>query len=375
MKVWLCYMNAGGGHKAPAQALARAMQKLRGDGVQTEMINLADKASIFLRFLMEDGYVWLIHSAPWLYAVVYELSLTRPIIALEHKLGVIFLKRGLRRRIAAEKPDLIVSTYFLVEGISEALRDLGLTIPLQVVVTEPYSVPPTWFYTKSIPYIVFSERARALAVEQQVHNVKLFSPIVNNELVKPLTNDDKVALRKKLGLDPEKKIVLLIGGGAGLPGGEKIMRELVKSDLNAQYVFVCGSNKRFENSVHKICANSSQKVTLFGFINFVPELIALADIVVTKAGGGVTSEIMAQHKPLLITHYIYGQEKGTMEHVVQGGFGWYEPNPKRAAKKLKQFFAEAAVREGVIAKYGAQPIEPGNMVIAEHLLKSVASHT
>jgi processive 1,2-diacylglycerol beta-glucosyltransferase/1,2-diacylglycerol 3-beta-galactosyltransferase len=364
-------MNAGGGHKAPAQALARAMQALRGNDVQPELINLADEANVFLSFLMEDGYTWLIHKAPLLYALVYELSRTKPIIALEHMLGIVLLKKRLLKKIAAEKPDLIVSTYFLVEAISAALNELHLQIPLEVVVTEPYSVPPTWFYSKQIPYVVFSERARAIAAAEQVKQVTVFPPIVNNELAKKLTEDEEIEWRRKLGLDPDKKIVLLIGGGTGLPGGVKIMSEMLRSSLDVQFVVVCGNNKPFENRMRSICANSSIKVTLLGFVTFVPELISLSDIVISKAGAGVVAEIIAQHKPLLITHYIYGQEKGTMEYAVEQGYGWYEPVPAKAVQRLEQFFVNADLGRTVALHYQAKAPTSGTRAVAEYLLSKI----
>jgi len=371
MKVWLCYMNAGGGHKAPAQALARAMKELEGNNIETELFNLADGASFFLRYLVEDGYVWLIEKAPFLYALVYEISLFKLLIALEHKLGVLFLKKKIKNKIAQEKPDLIVATFFLVSAIKEALGELGLKTPFYVVVTEPYSVPPVWFYEKHIPYVVFSERAKRISELCGAANVQQFPPIVNNPLSHILSVAEKKMWREKLGLDPVKKIILLIGGGAGLPRGEKIMEKFLRSSLDVQYVVVCGNNADFKNNITKISAKYSKNIKVFGFVDFVPELIALSDLVVTKAGGGVIAEAMAESKPILITHYIYGQEKGTMEHVVAHAVGWYEPEPTEAVRRVTQFFGNAIEQKRIEEKYKKLSLQSGNYPTAKFLIDQV----
>lgn len=371
MKVWLCYMNAGGGHKAPAQALARAMKEIEGGNIQPELINLADEASFFLRYLVEDGYVWMIHNIPILYALIYELSLLKPLIALEHKLGVLFLKKKLKQRILTERPDMIVATFFLVEAIRQILKELNLTTPFYIVVTEPYSTPLIWFHAKELPYIVLSDRAKKIAERCGVKNVYEFDPIVNNPLKHGLSSAEKKNWREKLQLDPNKKIILLIGGGAGLPGGEKTLKAFTQSSLDAQCVVVCGNNDDFKNKMTKISASSNKKICIFGFVDFVPELIALSDLVVTKAGGGVIAEVMAQNKPILITHYIYGQEKGTMEHVIAQGIGWYETDPKVAIQKIAQFFDDSSGQKEMAVRYEKLSLKSGNLPIAKFLLSQV----
>ena len=160
MKIWFCYVNSGGGHRAPAKALANEIQRKFGASVQTELIDMAEGVSPFFSFWLEKAYLWLIQHADWLWGIVYELSRLPLLIAIDHRLSVFFVKQKFKKKIVTEKPDHIVFTYFFAEPAVQALRELQLRIPVTVVVTEPYSTPPIWFYNKSIQYVVFSEEAQ-----------------------------------------------------------------------------------------------------------------------------------------------------------------------------------------------------------------------
>ena len=46
----------------------------------------------------------------------------------------------------------------------------------------------------------------------------------------------------KLNFKADKKVILILGGGDGIPKGKRILRELLRVNMNAQLAIVCGKN-------------------------------------------------------------------------------------------------------------------------------------
>ncbi len=370
MKIWFYYAKSGGGHKAPAEALAREMQKLYPDQ-NIKLVDLAEKAELFFRYAIEDGYVFLIHYVSWVYSLIYLLNNWRPVITVENKIINYFVKPWIKAQLVLDRPDGIVSTHFFLSPLKDAMRELKLSIPITVVVTEPFSVPPTWFYFPEDKFIVFSAEAKAIALKKGVaeSNVAVFQPIINHPVLTPDENG-VASIREKYGLTKGKKIVLIIGGANGLPRGEKIFSALLGDSSEVEFVVVCGDNKHFLEKMRALSEKHPKKAVVLGFVKEISELIAVADLVISKAGAGVVFETLLNGKPLLITHYIYGQEKGTMEFVVKKNLGWYEPRPSRIAQKVRDCLSSEE-RSRIAVSHQTLGLAPGNREIANYLFRQL----
>ena len=67
--------------------------------------------------------------------------------------------------------------------------------------------------------------------------------------------------------------------------------------------------------------NARLEVRVLGFIDYLDDLVAASDLVITKSGGLITSEVMARGAPLLVTEPIRGQEEFNADYVVTAGVG------------------------------------------------------
>lgn len=343
MKVWLYYAKAGGGHLGPAKALAAAFTKKFAQNASFVWFDLGKEGGSVVQSLLENGYTTLVHCFPWLYALLYEINRFRLIMWLENTIAGWFLTKKIVHSLQTESPDVIVATYFLVGPIRRALAKMNYQIPVIVVVTEPYSAPAIWFFYPELIYIVASEEVRAIALQAGVlsKNIQLMPQIVQEQLA-------FVDLKEGvLTLVPDKKTVLLVGGGNGFPHLEEMLSSLSKANLQAQYIVVCGTNERQRQRVTALSKKLSASILVYGFVDFLPALISRADVVVTKAGANMVREILLQQKPLIIAHYIWGQEKGTMQHVVRNGFGFYEPNPRRLPERVSDCLFKKETQEQI----------------------------
>ncbi len=371
MKIWFYYAKSGGGHKAPAEALAREMQKLYPDQ-KIKLVDLAEKAELFFRYAIEDWYAALIHYIPWLYSLLYIINNWRPVITAENKVINYFVKPWIKALLVLDRPDGIVSTHFFLSPLKVAMRELKISIPITVVVTEPFSVPPTWFYFPEEKFVVFSAAAKAIALKNGVSesNIAVFQPVINHPVL--ILDENGIAfIKEKYGLTKGKKMVLIIGGANGLPRGEKIFSALLEDSADVEFVVVCGDNKHSLEKMRAISEKHPKMAVVLGFVKEISELLAIADLVIGKAGAGVVFETLLNKKPLLITHYIYGQEKGTMKFVVKKNLGWYEPRPSRIAQKVRECLSPEE-QSRIAAAHEALRLAPGNEKVANYLFRSLS---
>src|SRR5207248_4086743 len=67
------------------------------------------------------------------------------------------------------------------------------------------------------------------------------------------------------------------------------------------------------------CGDFRHPTRILGFVTNMHELMAVADLIVTKPGGLTTSEALAMGKPLFILNPIPGQEAANSDFLLERG--------------------------------------------------------
>lgn len=65
----------------------------------------------------------------------------------------------------------------------------------------------------------------------------------------PLSLQDESALREKHSIPSDKKVVLLAGGGEGLPNAVRIVQHFVRRKVPFTIVVVCGKDEATKKSL------------------------------------------------------------------------------------------------------------------------------
>src|SRR5206468_3096647 len=106
-------------------------------------------------------------------------------------------------------------------------------------------------------------------------------------------------------------------GGFGMGPVGKILAELDKVARPLQTVVVAGRNEELRR---ELAAQDRRHPTrVLGFVANMHELMAVADLILTKPGGLTSSEALALGKPLFILHPIPGQEAANSDFLLEHG--------------------------------------------------------
>lgn len=317
--------TAGHGHVKAAQALAAALRS-RHPTLDVGELDALERMPRWHAETYRRGYLRMVERWPGLWRRFYEAS-DRRTGWLGHRLSV-FAGRELVRSIVAWRPDLVVCTHFLAPELLAREIGLGRTeIPLHVVVTD-HDVHRAWWYPEVERFYVASDVLRARLAYRfgvpadHVHVTGIPVAAAFGE------RRDPAAIRPRLGLDPARPTVLFVSSGfAAGPFAQSILG-IWADRPDVQIVAVCGNNVRLARRLAELPRPANGRLEVLGFRDDVPDLMAVADVVVGKSGGLTTSECAAAGRPFVVCASIPGQEERNADAVVAAGAGVKAPTPE-----------------------------------------------
>jgi processive 1,2-diacylglycerol beta-glucosyltransferase len=165
-------------------------------------------------------------------------------------------------------------------------------------------------------YCVAAEETKARLVARgapAANAVATGIPIAAKFLSKP----DARVVRKTLGLRDDLPVFLVLSGGFGMGPVAEILAELDKVPQSFQTVVVTGRNEELRRDL--AAQNRRHPTHVLGFTTNMHELMAIADLILTKPGGLTSSEALAMGKPLFILNPIPGQEAANSDFLLERG--------------------------------------------------------
>jgi processive 1,2-diacylglycerol beta-glucosyltransferase/1,2-diacylglycerol 3-beta-galactosyltransferase len=284
------------------------------------------------------------------------------------------MRSGILAALRKQQPDAVVVLHFLViDPIIASLKSLALDIPVFVLVTDPFTAHPLWFLHKNLIFIVGSDRLKQRCLDMGIsgEHLHVFSSIVDARFSLPVEPGTMPKLREAVGITHDRPLVLLLGGGDGLPRGKRILQAIVDADLPVGVAIVCGRNGRLESAARKIAAVSTIPVAVWGYTDKVFELIHASSVVVSKGGASAIMEILLCGKMPIVTDYLWEQEKGNVEFLTDNGVGLYENSVARIPKLLDRFLVDSPWQERVRKRIEELSLKNGTESIGNFIIQNI----
>ena len=330
-RVTILMSDTGGGHRAVAEALRSEILTLR-PSLLVELVDGLVRYAPYPLNRLPEWYAPIIAHGKGLWRRGYALSDgRRRARAINHAVRP-YVRVAVRRLLQAHPAEVLVSTHPLLVGL--VLDELGEGCPEFVtVVSDLASAHAWWFDRRAARTLVptCAVRARALACGLPPERVRVCGLPVAADFRS--SSQDKLTSRRKLGWKRSQFTALLLGGAEGMAPLRAIAMTLCASAMPMQLAVVCGRNERLRAKLAGM--HWPFLAHVYGFVENMPELMAAADVVVTKAGPSTVMEALNCGRPLLLSGAIPGQEEGNVRMVVEGGAGWLTPTPERVLERLR----------------------------------------
>jgi 1,2-diacylglycerol 3-beta-galactosyltransferase len=273
--------------------------------------------------------------------------------------------RGLARLLARAAPDLVLTVHPLLTLTPwREWQKLRPRFPFVTVVTDLFDAHVTWFSAPADLLIAPTEgaRARGLRWGFPPERMRVVGLPVGQKFER--ANQSQVngnpaelhALRVRLGLAPDRFTILIVGGGEGMGPLQAITRALANAGLPVQLAVIAGRNEALRKKLQ--AEQWRVPVRVAGFVENMPDWMQASDLVVTKAGPGTIMETLTAGRPLLLSGYLPGQEKGNVDFVVQTGVGAFCDTPAKIAAQVREWLApgnDALERMRARARAEARP--------------------
>jgi processive 1,2-diacylglycerol beta-glucosyltransferase len=319
----ILHATVGSGHRSAAQALAQAFARLPDSEVRIE--DTLDYASMLFRQAYARSYLELSERVPLLWQMFYEtadindpelIRLTDRLRGLVAEIAVTRLKRMIR----SNAPAAIVCTHFLPAELLMRMKVEGdVQQPTYTVITD-HAIHNQWITPGVDGYFVASEYPRELIVARGVAPsiVHVTGIPVNPEIAMP---KDPHEMRARHHLRADGAVVTLFGGGLVADRVRRIVNGMLALDIPGELVVVAGRNAELPAALSGLGHGAQMRLRVLGRIDYVDDLVAASDIVITKAGGLIVSEVLARGVPLLVIDPIPGQEEWNADYLVSSGAG------------------------------------------------------
>ena len=319
MRILIATVTAGGGHLAAAAALDEAWRAARSHDV-VERVDLVKFFSPLHRKIHAEGYVKLVERAPELWGMIFTKTDSPKVARRLNKIQNLFPSRS-RQRFAQFvkqfKPDAVLCTHYApVELLGEMKKKSAAASPFVASVVTDFEAHALWMGAGVDLYCVAAEETKARlvargAVAEDV--VPTGIPIAAKFSAKV----DVLAVRKSLGLRDDLPVLLVLSGGFGMGPVGKILGQLDKVAAEFQTMVVCGRNEELRREL--AAQDRKHPTRVLGFASNMHELMAVANLIITKPGGLTSSEALAVGKPLLILDPIPGQEAANSDFLLERG--------------------------------------------------------
>lgn len=377
-KVLILYASYGEGHLQAAKAIRDALEEQGNDRIV--MVDLMAESHPWLNEMTRRVYMKSYTHIPHLYGWVYDV--TRPMKHNSLFGGFLhsFGRDKIRKLLQKEQPDAVIHTFpfFALPALHRRQRRLTrklhpqASIPTYTVITD-FDLHRRWVHPGIGRYFVATED-----MKQELGSLGIPPGRVSVSGI-PLGRGFRSSmapsfeLYEKYGLSPEQPVILLMPGAQGvMPDCDELCRLLLEQLPDAQIALVCGRNSLLKSSMADQFEQhaAADRLHLFGYVDQVHELMALATCLVSKPGGVTLAEAICAGLPLFLYKPVPGQEKNNARYLQSKGAASIAYNAHGMAAAIMRLMNDPEqLQRSRMAVQRLQTEEAAADSIAHHILQ------
>lgn len=322
MRILIATVTAGAGHVQAAAALEEAWRLARPRDPVLRLDVLEFTPRLYRKVYVE-GYVKLVAHAPELWGMVFDKTdnptLMRKLTRLRRALAQITATR-FTREVRRFDPDAVLCSHFMPLEIFGRLKAVAAKrdqcSPFIASIVTDFEAHALWMEPGVDVYFVAAEETKGRLIARGLpdEQVVVTGIPVAQKFSGPI---DRGAARKRLGLRDDQPVLLVLSGGFGMGPVAQILRELNQLASQVQIIVVCGRNEALRRELAVL--DRKHPTHVLGFVANMHELMAAAELVITKPGGLTSSEALALGRPLFLLNPIPGQEAANSDFLLEHG--------------------------------------------------------
>ena len=334
MNILILSCNTGQGHNSVANAIAESLE-VRGHTCQ-----IADALGFVSRStskVMSWGHSFIYCHCPEVFSLGYGAAERHPETLSERSMAYRFFGLGasdLYNYCQKKKFDCVICTHvFASLMLTHTMRTYDFSIPCYFVATDYTSYPG--IKDSHMDAFFIPDDVLAPAYENK-KTVTSGIPVYQRFW----QNIDKAAAKQALDIPLDAKHILIMCGSMGCGPIEEIAQKIAAGmEQNCIVSIVCGTNHRLYQKLSTAYENDG-RVRVYGFLQNIPQMMASADLYVTKPGGISTTEAMATGLPMVLVDAVAGCEDYNMHYFQVIGGALVAKEPEHIASLCLRLIAD-----------------------------------
>ena len=343
-KILIFYASYGGGHLSAANSIKDYLSS-NYEKIDVELIDCMKYINKPIEKITTTAYNEMAKKAPWAWGKIYSDSQKGPLAHITTRSNQVFAIK-LLRLLREKKPDLIISTHPFGSQMCSYLKRKGkITSKIATILTD-FAPHDQWLVGSDYTdyFFVAHNKMKEYLISKNIPENKIFAtgiPISNKFL--ETFNTSKIL--SSLGFKENLKTVLFFAGGKfglGKSRTLEIFNTFVNDFNNIQVIAISGKNKKMYEEFNQIVkiANKTNFIKVFEFVNNVPELMAVSDVVITKPGGLTTTESLVSGLPMIIINPIPGQEEENAQFLEHSNVGIWLKKQMNISETISNFLSD-----------------------------------
>ena len=229
-----------------------------------------------------------------------------------------FNLRQFVKLLTTERWDLVINTHFLPPEIIAWLRRTGRVSFPQATVTTDFDVHRMWAHDPCEHYFTATDEGRANLAG---HGIPLNRITATGIPIDPVFGLHKPAAdcRRRHGIVGGRPVILQLSGGQGFGPAETVHQAILNVSAPLEIISVAGRNEALRAKLEAIPCPARHRRIVLGFTDKMDELMAAADLIVSKPGGLSSSEALARGAALMVIQPIPGQEERNSDYLLENG--------------------------------------------------------
>lgn len=239
------------------------------------------------------------------------------------------LQKKTRAYLQQEKPDLVISIIPIFNGvIAQAAHETGAAfalIPLDL------DARVLFFYDLELHNVyggycllpfddeVLGHQSRSQLPFESQHAFVCGFPL------RPefFEQKNKEKIKTEFLIPHDKPVILVIMGGAGSDNMFTFYQQLLTLETPMHIILCLGRNERLRKKLEQLSRPACTSVSILGYTPYISDLMAVAQVIITKPGPGSICEALYLNVPILVddTPGTIYWEKFHVEFVEKNRFG------------------------------------------------------
>ena len=372
-KIMILYASVGGGHFRAADGVRAYIEENYKDKYEVVMIDALNYTNKVIDKIVISSYVNMARYSPKLWSKIYQMGEEHYSVANFSNAVQKLLSQKLFNLFKEKQPDVVISTHPFITEMVACLKKKGKTNAKLAVILTDYASHRFWEMKSEYVnlYFVANEEMRYSLIHSGIDASKIH---VTGIPVRPdfLKKYDRKKLLDDLDLEEGKPIFLVFGGGAyGMSDANVLFKSLLDIKEDIQIIAIAGKSEKTKEGFEKLALESNKKIVILGFTDKVPELMSIADFVVSKPGGLTTTEILVSNVPFVIFNPVPGQEEENANFLTNNGAAVRLWDLNKAAPFFEQLLSDKFRLEHIkiMQKHIAKPNSTKDIV--ENVLKII----